>query len=124
MTDVSFLKSLYRLGLAALFSLSLAGPALAQDAEPTSDAEVHAHGRALIADNCGACHGVGVDDESTHEEAPPLRTLDEQYPVADLAEALAEGIMSGHPDMPVLSFEVEEIDQIIAYLESIQETAE
>lgn len=36
-----------------------------------------------------------------------------------LAEALAEGIMTGHPDMPVFTFTARQADQIIAYLEAI-----
>ena len=30
------------------------------------------------------------------------------------------GIVSGHPEMPEFSFEPEEVDAVIAYLESIQ----
>jgi hypothetical protein len=32
--------------------------------------------------------------------APPFRTLHERYPVENLEEPLAEGIISGHPSMP------------------------
>jgi hypothetical protein len=32
-----------------------------------------------------------------------------------------EGFSSGHPDMPEFRFEVDEVDAILAYLESIQE---
>jgi cytochrome c len=38
-----------------------------------------------------------------------------------LAEALAEGLSSGHPDMPEFRFEIDDVDAILAYLESIQE---
>lgn len=109
------------LSTAAFLCLPLSGLAHAQNADAEPSAEMLAEGRVLIEDSCGACHSVTVDDESAHEDAPALRKLSASYPVEALAEALAEGIMTGHPDMPVLDFQVEEIDQIIAYLESIQE---
>jgi cytochrome c len=52
--------------------------------------------------------------------APPFRTLGERYPIADLEEALAEGILTGHPAMPQLSFGPADIAAITAYLQSLQ----
>ena len=43
-----------------------------------------------------------------------------RYPIEDLAELLAEGIVSGHPDMPVFTFEPSQIDAILAYLNSLK----
>jgi cytochrome c len=37
--------------------------------------------------------------------APPFRTLHERYPVEDLVEPLAEGIVTGHPTMPEFRFD-------------------
>ena len=39
----------------------------------------------------------------------------------DLAEALAEGLFVGHPDMPQFVFDAQDVGAIIAYLKSIQE---
>ena len=36
--------------------------------------------------------------------APPFRLLPQRYPVEHLAEALAEGIVTGHPAMPQFKF--------------------
>ena len=41
--------------------------------------------------------------------------------VETLEEALGEGILSGHPDMPEFVFESADVGAIIAYLKSIQE---
>jgi len=38
-----------------------------------------------------------------------------------LAEALAKGLCVGHPDMPELVFEPDQVAAILAYLKSIQE---
>jgi cytochrome c len=78
-------------------------------------------GRALVEKNCARCHAIGTEGDSPHNEAPPFRTLSAKYPVADLAESLAEGIVSGHPDMPIFVFSPQDVAAIIDYLESIQE---
>jgi hypothetical protein len=41
--------------------------------------------------------------------------------VESLEEALGEGIISGHPDMPEFIFTGEDVGAIIAYLKLIQE---
>jgi hypothetical protein len=53
--------------------------------------------------------------------APLFRTLSQRYEIDGLAEALAEGISVGHPDMPEFTFEAEDAGAILAYLKSIQE---
>jgi cytochrome c len=80
-----------------------------------------AHGRALVAENCAACHSIETTGDSPHPDAPPFRTLSRNYPVSALEEALAEGIVTGHPDMPEFSAEPRQVADIIAFLESIQE---
>ena len=78
-------------------------------------------GEMLVRDNCSRCHAIGTEGDSPHKEAPPFRTLSAKYPVEDLAESLAEGIVSGHPDMPIFVFDPRDVAAIIGYLQSIQE---
>ena len=78
-------------------------------------------GEVLVRENCGRCHAIGREGDSPHKEAPPFRTLSSKYPVEDLAESLAEGIVSGHPDMPVFVFNAHDVAAIIEYLDSIQD---
>jgi cytochrome c len=78
-------------------------------------------GEALVRENCSRCHAIGKTGESPHPPAPPFRTLSRKYPVEDLAESLAEGIVSGHPDMPIFMFSPTDVEAIIEYLQSIQE---
>lgn len=80
-----------------------------------------AEGEEIAASLCAACHAISTKDASTHPEAPPLRQLSELYPVRALEEALAEGIMVGHPDMPPFQLEPDAIDALLTYLESIQD---
>ena len=82
---------------------------------------LESRGEGLVTSNCSRCHAVGRAGSSTHPEAPPFRTLGQRYPIEALAEALAEGLSSGHPDMPEFRFEIGDVNAILAYLESIQE---
>jgi cytochrome c len=78
-------------------------------------------GEALLARNCSRCHAIGSVGESRHPQAPLFRTLAKRYPVEFLEEALGEGIISGHPDMPEFTFSGEDVGAIVIYLKSIQE---
>jgi mono/diheme cytochrome c family protein len=84
-----------------------------------ADSDV-ARGEALVRTNCSPCHAVGASGTSPHPDAPAFRTLSERYPIEDLAEALAEGISTGHPDMPEFVASPDQIDAIIAYIKSLQ----
>lgn len=82
-----------------------------------------AKGKALLDANCARCHATGPDGASKHEKAPPFREVVTRYPLEDLEESLAEGIMSGHPDMPEISFKTDEIAAILGYLEQLKPNA-
>ena len=107
-----------RLTLAAV----VLGAALAAGAaQAQTESEIQtAKGRALVTRNCVQCHAVGRTDRSADPAAPPLRELHERYDVETLGEALAEGILTGHPAMPEFRFQPDEIVAIIRYLRSIQ----
>lgn len=97
----------------ALASFAVPFPASGQDA-PLLD-----RGRALLESNCARCHATGKAGASALAEAPPFRELHTKYNVELLAEALAEGIVSGHPAMPEFVFPPDDIDAIIAYMKSL-----
>lgn len=78
------------------------------------------NGKALLETNCGECHAVGLDGESPLDAAPPFRNVARAYEPEYLAEPLAEGIVTGHADMPEFVFEPDEIDAIIAYLSDLR----
>lgn len=105
-------------GLAVLFPLSAAtsGGRSEDAAEQAKLAEI---GREIVKEKCARCHATGMDDKSPHASAPPFRDVVTLYPSENLAEALAEGIVSGHPDMPVFVFKPQEIEGFIAYLDSL-----
>lgn len=100
-----------------------AAPAAETVVAASGAADTVARGRAIVAELCAGCHAVEGAGPSPVADAPPFSTLSRNYPVAHLAEALAEGIVVNHPevDMPEFVFEPVEIDAIIAFLESVQE---
>ncbi|HVX36890.1 MAG TPA: cytochrome c [Hyphomicrobium sp.] len=79
-----------------------------------------ADGQAILEKNCARCHAIGATGDSPHPQAPPFREVVKRYPVEDLEESLAEGIVSGHPDMPEFTFKPEEIGAIISYLNDLK----
>jgi cytochrome c len=91
-----------------------AATTLAGEAAPASS------GKSILAANCARCHAIERNDKSPHHEAPPFREVVLRYPPEQLAEALAEGIVSGHPDMPEFTFEPAEIAAIVAYLTTLK----
>jgi hypothetical protein len=67
------------------------------------------------------CHAIGPAGESPHAAALPFRILGQRYPLTSLEEALGEGLLSGHPDMPEFRFTPRDVGAIIRYLQSIQQ---
>src|SRR6186713_3677315 len=98
------------MSLVFLFSI----PALAL--EPAEQ-----RGLTFVTANCISCHAVDRVSPSPLGIAPPFRTLHTKYPVENLAEALAEGIMTGHPTMPQFKLDPGEIGDVIAYLKTLEQ---
>jgi cytochrome c len=105
-----------RAGLAIATALLIASANLAGAAEKG----LANKGEVLVKENCARCHAIGKEGDSPHKEAPPFRMLSKNYPIEDLSESLAEGIVSGHPDMPIFVFSPHDVEAIIEYLQSIQ----
>lgn len=91
--------------LAASLILFFVQPAAAQ-----MDPDVQ-RGLVLVKANCAQCHAIGKHGPSPLSEAPPFRDLHKAYPVENLAEAFAEGIVTGHPTMPQFQFDLDQSRQ-------------
>jgi mono/diheme cytochrome c family protein len=94
--------------------LALAGPSQAQ----MSPAEQR--GRTFALANCARCHAVDKVSPSPLAIAPPFRVLHERYPVETLEEALGEGIVTGHPNMPEFKLAPDQVGDFIAYLKTLE----
>lgn len=94
-------------------ALGVVGPAYA--------AETKVEAGKILADRlCARCHAVGQKGVSPLKEAPPFRTLSSKWPLENLAEALAEGIVVGHDAMPAFELTPDQIDAFLAYLNTLK----
>lgn len=116
MQSITLSDRVRSLSIAGLACLSLCFALPAEAAEKT----LIDKGEVLVSKNCSPCHAIGKEGDSPHKEAPPFRTLSTKYPIDNLAESLAEGIVSGHPDMPIFVFSPHDVEAIIQYMKSIQ----
>ena len=108
------------LAVAAVAAVFLSSAAVAQ-----SSMEIE-RGRALVERYCATCHAVGRTGTSPYAPAPAFRTLHERYDVEALAEALAEGMVVGHNgarQMPIFRLDPPQIDDLLAYLKSLETPA-
>lgn len=91
---------------------------LAADAFAASAQEQR--GRVLAVGMCGGCHAVGATGKSPHLAAPPFRVLGRSLDLAKFSQRLREGILTGHPDMPMFRISGDDAAAFTAYLRSIQ----
>lgn len=88
--------------VAAIAKLAMAG-----DLEAYSERLVARNATPLAARMRALIRSSGIPD------------LSGRYPIDALEEAFAEGIYVGHPDMPEFMVKSEQIDTILAYIESV-----
>jgi len=104
-------------GLFAVFSHVGATPGIGADAlSPSAQ-----RGQTFLRTNCAKCHAIDKVSPSPLTVAPPFRTLHLKYPVESLQEAFGEGIITGHPTMPEFRLDPGQIDDVIAYLKSLEQ---
>jgi cytochrome c len=99
--------------ICALIVLAVLTPLAAADPVVTRGFE-------LLKANCSSCHAIGMDGDSPHREAPPFRVVMKSYAADSLSEALAEGLVTGHPDMPEFVFPPDDVGAIVSYLQTLE----
>jgi mono/diheme cytochrome c family protein len=95
----------------AIALVSLPVPALSQSAQ---------RGVVIARAHCMTCHAIDKVSPSPLKIAPPFRDLHKKYPVESLEEALAEGIVTGHPTMPEFRFDPGQVRDFIAFLNTLR----
>ena len=96
--------------MALLPVCAVAGSAAAEDIE---------EGRELAEAMCHSCHAIGTSDRSANDAAPSFREIAGRYSIWSLQEALAEGILVGHPDMPEFALAPAEINALLSYWDTL-----
>ncbi len=101
--------------LAALAGAIAVRQAVAQGLSPAAQ-----RGLTLIRANCATCHAIDQVSESPLKIAPPFRTLHAKYPIETLRMPLREGVLTGHPTMPVFRLDPDQVEDILAYLKTLE----
>lgn len=112
---VEDVMKIFHASLAVVLYLLVGLPGAAQP--PQGDVN---RGLAIAQTHCARCHSIDRAGPSPLPIAPPFRDLHKFYPVESLEEALAEGIMTGHADMPEFRFVPDEIENLIAWLKLLE----
>lgn len=94
----------------------LAGPAPDQ-----TRPEAVERGRVFATTACSGCHAIGRDDASPLAGAPPMRDIVAHRDPESLADGFADGLVTSHPTMPDYVFRASEIDDLMAWLETLRE---
>ena len=106
---------LLTIGALALAGALVGAAALAQAQEPTVQ-----RGLAFVRANCARCHAIDKVSLSPLAIAPPFRELHKRYPIESLQEAFAEGIQTGHQNMPEFRLDPDQIGDVIAYFKTLE----
>ncbi len=77
-------------------------------------------GEAMAENVCSSCHAITLTDARPHADAPAFRDLSISHDLNALGERFQNGIITGHPDMPVFVFEDDQIESLIYYIKSLQ----
>lgn len=86
----------------------------------TAEAASVQRGRDFALANCAMCHSIDRYTLSPLPIAPPFRDLHLRYRVETLEEALAEGIVTGHLNMPEFRLASDQIGDFIAFLKTLE----
>ena len=94
--------------------MSASTPALAQQSPAAQ------RGLTFVRVHCAQCHSIDKVGESPLTIAPPFHTLHLKFPIESLQRRLSEGITANHPTMPQFRLDADQINDVIAYLKSLE----
>jgi mono/diheme cytochrome c family protein len=97
-----------------LATTALCAPALAQS--PAAQ-----RGLTFVRLHCAQCHAIDKVSDSPLTIAPPFRDLRLKLSMDVLRRRLAEGIVATHPTMPQFRLDPDQLNDVMAYLESLQQ---
>jgi len=92
-------------------------------ADAWAEAPEVAAGRRIAERACGECHAIGRSGASPLADAPPFRNLHRQFDVARFPLAFEAGMLVGHPRMPKVELDEDELAYLTAFLVSFSRPA-
>jgi cytochrome c len=114
--------TLHRPALDLLRTIAIPAATLLALAASPSDVQAQAAQRGVVLARtyCAKCHSIDKVSPSPITIALPFRDIHKRYPVEQLQEGLAEGLVTGHPTMPEFRFDPGQIRDFIAFLKSLE----
>jgi len=103
---------------AAALLLTFGGSIATASAESITPAATR--GLNFVRVNCARCHAIDKLSPSPLAIAPPFRTLHTRYPIENLQEAFAEGIVTSHPTMPEFQLDPGQIADVLAFFKTLE----
>jgi mono/diheme cytochrome c family protein len=101
---------------AALIAALLFAPTL-----PASASELTEQGQDIAQRLCSACHGIGRAERSPIPVAPSFRRIEPRVDLDQMIERLQNGLVAGHPEMPVFVLKEQEARALVAYMRSLRD---
>ena len=98
-----------------LLTLALVQPAAAIDPESAF------RGKRLAEVNCADCHAIAQVDDSMDPAAPPFRAMAKRRDLGTLRTEMTGDLFLRHAIMPDFEPDARQADDIVTYMESIQE---
>lgn len=87
-------------------------------AERESNARIR-EGQTLVEVSCAPCHAVGSGGTSPNAKAPAFHDLQKRYAMLSLRAPITRGLAAPHDEMPRFKPTDQELDAIIAYINSL-----
>lgn len=109
-----------RPGRKMLWTAALGMALLSHASQPGSTSELAQQGEDLAQRLCGACHGIGRAERSPVSVAPAFRRIEPRVDLDQMIERLQNGLVAGHPEMPVFVLKENEARALVAYMRSLQ----
>jgi mono/diheme cytochrome c family protein len=78
-------------------------------------------GRDIAQQLCATCHAIGSAERSPLPIAPAFRHIEPRVDLNEMTQKLQEGLIGGHPEMPVFKLNEPQARALVAYLRSIQQ---
>jgi mono/diheme cytochrome c family protein len=83
--------------------------------------ELTQQGQGLAQRLCASCHGIDRAERSPIPVAPAFRRLEPRVDLDQMAERLQNGLIAGHPEMPVFVLKEQEARALVAYMRSLRD---
>jgi cytochrome c len=93
---------------------------LASGAASAQPSPAEQRGLTFVRVHCAQCHAIDKVSASPLAAAPPFRDLHLRFPIESLRRSLSEGIVANHPSMPQFRLEADQVNDVIAFLQSLQ----